>query len=264
MGRILIAVKEAKLRSSLSAAFKVSGNTVIEAGDAGACLEILEKQPPDGLVLDPGLPGLEASQLLRHVRRNATLASMDISLLARGMDGARWESLGRQFFDLVVEEEGATAAGALASGTVKGAGRSAKARESAQRPVKTRTLRGRGAPAESKQRILVVEDDGSYCILLGTEFQSHGWETEGADCAEAALEFLSRKGNEVEAVLSDINLPGMDGVELARRVRVGHPKVKVVLMTGMPRDRYPVPPEGVPILPKPISVKQLMAAMKFL
>lgn len=68
----------------------------------------------------------------------------------------------------------------------------------------------------------------------------------------------------MEAVLSDINLPGMDGVEFAKRVRMGHPGVKVVLMTGMPRDRYPTPPEGVPILPKPISVKQLMAAMRFL
>jgi CheY-like chemotaxis protein len=252
VARVLIAVKDAKERSSLASAYRVTGNTVVEAADAASCLEVLEKAPPDAMVLDPRLSGLESSQLLRHVRRNTGLATMKVSLLAHGMTPDLWEFLGRQFFDLVVEEEGAQAAGRLASG----AGKARPAR------TKTKTL-SRGGSGDVK-RILVVEDEPAYCILLGTEFQSLGWETEGADSAEAALEFMAAKGGRVDAVLSDINLPGMDGCALAHRIKVGHPEMKVVLMTGMPKERYPTPPKGVPILPKPISVRLLMAAMKFL
>ncbi len=252
MAKVLIAAKNAKERASLASAYRVTGNTVVEAADAGSCLEILEKAPPDAMVLDPRLPGLESSRLLRHVRRNPGLSAMKVSLLAHGMDAALWEFLGRQFFDLVVEEEGAQAAGRLAAGA--GTGKGGKA-------TKTKTL---ARDAGEVRRILVVEDEPSYCILLGTEFQSLGWETEGADSAEAALEFLAKSGGKVDAVLSDINLPGMDGCALAHKIKVGHPEMKVVLMTGMPKDRYPTPPKGVPILPKPISVRLLMAAMKFL
>jgi DNA-binding response OmpR family regulator len=248
LAKVLIAAGDAKQRKALVKAYKVSGNTVVEAGDAATCLDFLEKAPPEALVLDPRLPGLEASQLLRHIRRNPALAPMKVSLLAHGMDAGLWEFLGRQFFDLVVEEEGAQAAGALAA--------------EPSRPRAARTRKASGEEDGAGRRILVVEDEPSYCILLGTEFQSHGWETIGADSAEAALEMLVKE--KVDAVLSDINLPGISGCDLAHRIRVGHPGLKIVLMTGMPKDRYPTPPKGVPILPKPISVRQLMAAMRFL
>jgi len=249
LARILVAAPDARNREELAKAFRVSGNSVQEAADASACLQALERKAPDALVLDPRLPGLEEFRLLHRIRRDPALASMKVSLLAHGMTPALWEHLGRQFFDLVVEEEGAGAAGALAAGVAAGG------------PPRRKGA-GKKAAAVTARRILVVEDEPTYCLLLGNQFQSMGWTTVGADSAEAALDHLRRE--KVDAVLSDINLPGMEGNELAERVRRDHPEVKVVLMTGMPQDRYPAVPKEVPILPKPISVRELMSAMRFL
>ena len=254
MPNVLVAVSDSVDRKTVADAFRLTGNGVVEAADAGACLEILEKQPPEALVLDPRLPGLEASQLLRHLRRNPALAAMRVSLLAHSMDSKQWEFLGRQFFDLVVEQTGIDAAGVLAA-----PGPTPRPRKSAKSTrVLKKTLEGK----DDVRRILVVEDEPTYCILLGTEFQAYGWATLGADCAETGIEML--KNEKVDAVLSDINLPGMMGSELAFKVRKEYPRVKVVLMTGMPKDRYPKVPKDVPILPKPISVKELMSAMRFI
>lgn len=254
MANILVAVGDAVDRKTLADAFRLTGNGVVEAADAGGCLEILEKQPPEALVLDPRLPGLESSQLLRHLRRNPAFASMRVSLLAHSMDSKQWEFLGRQFFDLVVEQSGIEAAGVLAA-----PGPSARSRKGAKT---TRLLKKTLEGKDDVKRILVVEDEPTYCILLGTEFQAYGWGTLGADCAETGLDIL--KNEKVDAVLSDINLPGMMGHELAFKVRKEFPRVKIVLMTGMPKDRYPKVPKDVPILPKPISVKELMQAMRFI
>ncbi len=259
MAKILIAAADTETRKNISSAFRLTGNTVVEASDAGACLDILEKQPPDALVLDPRLPGLEASQLLRHVRRNPALVSMRVSLLARDMDPALWEFLGRQFFDVVVEGGGATAVGLLGGvGSGGGGGDSARVRKGPKTRASKKTL----VAKEEVHRILVIEDEPTYCVLLGTEFQALGWQTLAVDSAEAGLEVLRKET--VDAVLSDINLPGMRGSDLAFQVRKEYPGIKVILMTGMPKDRYPKVPKEVPVLPKPISVKELMAAMRFL
>jgi CheY-like chemotaxis protein len=250
---VLIAVVDPEERRTVASGYRLTGNDVLEAADAAACLAHLEKSHPDALVLDPRLPGLEDSQLLRIVRRSPALSGMKVSLLAHDMDADRWEFLGRQFFDVVVEESGVDLAGALAAGPSP-----AKKR----RTGGARTSKSMASAEGGSKTILVVEDEPTYGVLLGTEFRAMGWETLGAESGEAALEVL--RAEKVEAVLSDINLPGMGGGELAFKLRSEMPAVKVVLMTGLPRDRYPKVPKDVPILPKPISVKELMAAMKFM
>jgi DNA-binding response OmpR family regulator len=252
LARILIASEDANLRSALARAYRLTGHVVVEAGDAVACLAEIEKKPPGALVLDPRLPGLEGSSLLRLVRRNPALSGTRLSLLAHDMDAKLWEYLGRQYFDLVVEEEGPEAAGVLA------------ARETVAAARRTRGKSGKAgtAAAGPARRILIVEDEPTYAILLGTEFQSQGWAVSTADSAEKAMDVLSREP--VDAVLSDVNLPGSSGCDLAFALREKFAKVNVVLMSGMPRERIPAFPRDVPLLPKPISVRQLMAAMRFL
>ena len=254
MAIILIASADRDERSAIAKAYRVTGHSVVEAQDAAAALDLLEKKPPDALVLDPRLPGLEASSLLRHLRRNPGLTGMRVSLLAHEMDAILWEFLGRQFFDLVVEERGHAAAGLLAAGETD--------RAAPRGPRSRAGRKSKAAPAEARRRILVVEDEPTYGVLLGTEFGALGWTAVSVPTAEAALELLGKEP--LDAVLSDVNLPGMNGCELAFAIRDRFPAIKVLLMTGMPRDRVPKAPPDTPLLPKPISVRQLMAAMRYL
>ncbi|MFP3939830.1 MAG: sigma-54-dependent transcriptional regulator [Thermoanaerobaculia bacterium] len=66
-------------------------------------------------------------------------------------------------------------------------------------------------------RILVVEDDDALRRLLLEEIEDLGWTGDGAASAEEALERLDR--TPVDVVVSDLRLPGLDGMELLERVR---------------------------------------------
>jgi CheY-like chemotaxis protein len=255
---ILVATADQDERTAVARAYRVTGHSVVEAADAASCLRALEKKTPDALVFDPRLPGLETSALLRSIRRNPVLAGMRISLLAHDMDASLWEFLGRQFFDLVVEARGAAAAGQLAAGETAAAAPAKTGKGSKSKAAR----KSKAASADAPRRILVVEDEPTYGLLLGTEFGALGWSAVSATSAEQALELLEREA--VDAVLSDVNLPGMDGCELAFSLRKSRPKLRVMLMTGLPRDRVPKMPPDTPLLPKPISVRQLMAAMRYL
>lgn len=65
--------------------------------------------------------------------------------------------------------------------------------------------------------ILVVEDNLTNQLLTTSVLMRDGFETEVADCAEDALEFLKRRRPDL--ILMDVQLPGMDGLTFTRMLR---------------------------------------------
>jgi DNA-binding NtrC family response regulator len=84
----------------------------------------------------------------------------------------------------------------------------------------------------SQPSILIVDDELLIRDLLYDFFNGQGWDTIVADSGEKALEIIESK--DVDLVLSDIRMPGMDGLELTAELRQMHPDIPVVLMTGYP------------------------------
>lgn len=86
-------------------------------------------------------------------------------------------------------------------------------------------------------RVLVVDDDLSFLRTVATALRASGFETIIAPDAETALALLHAL--RPDAMLIDVNLPGIDGVELARRVKDDeqHRDVPVVLMSAYGRPR---------------------------
>lgn len=78
--------------------------------------------------------------------------------------------------------------------------------------------------------ILLVEDDHALREALGITLQLGGYEYRAVDCAEAALNALQKES--FGLVISDVNMPGMDGHELLSLVRKRYPQVPVLLMTA--------------------------------
>lgn len=78
--------------------------------------------------------------------------------------------------------------------------------------------------------ILLVEDDHALREALGITLQLGGYEYRGVDCAEAALCALQEEP--FGMIISDVNMPGMDGHELLALVRQRYPQVPVLLMTA--------------------------------
>ena len=80
-----------------------------------------------------------------------------------------------------------------------------------------------------KKRILVVDDDRFVRDVLVRFFSISGYEALPAGSGEEALGVL--RENKVDLVVTDVNMPGMDGLELTRRIRDSF-GIDVIVMTG--------------------------------
>src|SRR5437867_2206593 len=79
-----------------------------------------------------------------------------------------------------------------------------------------------------KRRILVVEDEEKLCRVLELQLSSSGFEVEKCGAAEDALKCVDR----VDLVLTDLRLPGMDGLQLLASIRQQNAHVPVIVMTA--------------------------------
>jgi two-component system, NtrC family, response regulator AtoC len=79
-------------------------------------------------------------------------------------------------------------------------------------------------------RILVVEDDAAIREALEDILGDLGYEIVGAATAQIALEELERR--DADIVLTDVKMPGMDGIELCRRLNGDAPHIPVIVMTA--------------------------------
>jgi CheY-like chemotaxis protein len=83
-----------------------------------------------------------------------------------------------------------------------------------------------------KQLILVVEDDAANLLFATTVLEGEGFAVEGAESAEAALKRVRRRSPDL--ILTDIQLPGMDGLELTKKLKQdpATAAIPIVAMTG--------------------------------
>lgn len=79
-------------------------------------------------------------------------------------------------------------------------------------------------------QILVVEDEKDEGEVLCDLLAEHKYKAIHVDSAEAALASLSE--GHFDVVISDVNMPGLNGIQLCERVRQSHPDVPVILSTG--------------------------------
>jgi two-component system KDP operon response regulator KdpE len=79
-------------------------------------------------------------------------------------------------------------------------------------------------------RILIVDDEPPIRRLLKTSLAAQDYRVEEAENGEAALEFLGR--NKVDLVVLDLGLPGMDGLELVRRLRTNGSATPIVILSS--------------------------------
>lgn len=89
-----------------------------------------------------------------------------------------------------------------------------------------------GSRVGQKGRVLLVDDEEELLDVLGRGLRARGHEVEAVDDPRAALALIEKK--EFDVVVSDISMPGMDGIMLLRAVRERNLDLPVVLMTGSP------------------------------
>ncbi|ETI66071.1 response regulator [Neobacillus novalis] len=81
-----------------------------------------------------------------------------------------------------------------------------------------------------KEKILIVDDQFGIRILLNEVFQKEGYQTFQAANGIQALDIV--KKHDPDLVLLDMKIPGMDGIEILKRMKVIDPDIRVIIMTA--------------------------------
>src|SRR6478736_3612756 len=81
-----------------------------------------------------------------------------------------------------------------------------------------------------KEKILIVDDQFGIRILLNEVFQKEGYQTFQAANGVQALEIVTN--HDPDLVLLDMKIPGMDGIEILKRMKVINPDIRVIIMTA--------------------------------
>lgn len=110
--------------------------------------------------------------------------------------------------------------------------------------------------------ILVVEDNveiGRFCTQILDDL---GYGTTLAQTAEAGLAEIEAAPSRFDAVFSDVVMPGMGGLELAKRLRATHPGLPVVLTSGYSHVLVQDDAHGFDLVRKPYSAAQVDGALR--
>ncbi len=114
-------------------------------------------------------------------------------------------------------------------------------------------------------RILVVDDNADILANVSDYLSMRGWSVESCTTSATAWERLSEC--QIDLLVLDIGLPGMDGVSLCRRIRIDNKKLPILMLTA--RDTVDDRVEGLAAgaddyLVKPFSLRELAARIEAL
>ncbi len=112
--------------------------------------------------------------------------------------------------------------------------------------------------------VMVVEDQKMLRELIGETLEAYGYRTLLADSGEAALALLDDTQQQVDLLLTDIVMPGMNGVELGGRATILRPALRVLYMSGyapQPKHRELFSTERAAFLQKPFAPDELLAKL---
>ena len=113
---------------------------------------------------------------------------------------------------------------------------------------------------DGSETVLVVEDEDTIRSLASNVLQSHGYRVLEALSARDAMRLSEKEGGAIDLLLTDVVMPQISGRELAERLLVLRPGIKVLFMSGYTDDaviRHGVLQEGTAFLQKPFVPNDL-------
>ena len=113
-------------------------------------------------------------------------------------------------------------------------------------------------------RVLIVDDEESMRLLVARAIAMDGHQTVTAQDGAEALEILTREQGRFDLLLTDIQMPVMDGIALALATARDFPKLTILLMTGFADQReraYGLNAIAHDVISKPFSVADIRTAV---
>jgi len=203
--KILVVDDDPYLRDLLIETLSTIGYDTCSASDAGQALDVLKTNKVELVITDIKMPGMNGIALAETIRKEHPglplifITGVFTPSIVKQIEGQ--PILSKPFRIGQLEE--------LINQTISG--------EQSKENV-------------SKDNILVVEDDDSFRLMLLETLKLSGYSVQGAAEADEALKILAK--GEIGAVITDVKMPGMNGLDLSRHIKHVYPQIPVILVTA--------------------------------
>jgi DNA-binding NtrC family response regulator len=265
------------------------GSRVALSGEEA--LRLLEDEAPDVMVLDLRMPGIDGMQVLERVKQEHPRVQViiltghgsekeeeearrlgafeylqkptDTSDLLKTVRSA-WKKGLRFLKDSKDEFDRSMTAAALAEG---GATEMAREKLREPRPQRVDTPPASAAhetePAARALSVLFVDDEEDFVRTMAERMEMREVGSEVALNGQQALQMLEQEIPDV--MVLDLRMPGIDGMEVLRRVKKTYPQIEVIIMTGHGSDADEEEARRLgafDYLRKPVDINDLMETVR--
>ena len=121
------------------------------------------------------------------------------------------------------------------------------------------------APDAPQATVLLVDDEEAVRNVSRRILSRAGFDVRACSGGAEALEAAATMGPGIDAVVTDMMMPGMSGRELIDRLVVVYPQIPIIVITGFTADvdtRVPMPPQVQKIIEKPFAAADLVGAVR--
>jgi DNA-binding NtrC family response regulator len=248
-------------------------------------LQVLETDPPDVIVLDLRMPGIQGMEVLERVRRDHPHIQV---IILTGHGGETEEAEARRLGAFEYLQKPADT-GALVK-TIQGAWRRSvqmakellkESREEFDRSMTAAALAEGGMPEAAAGlmdrskgldpepvrtgalKVLLVDDEEDYVRTMAERMEMREVGSDVALNGEQALAMV--EGDVPDVMVLDLKMPGMGGLEVLERVKKRYPQVQVIILTGHGSDAEEVEARRLgafDYLSKPVDINDLMERVR--
>jgi two-component system alkaline phosphatase synthesis response regulator PhoP len=222
--RILVVDDEAAVRTLLRRLLTMQSYDVIEAEDGPTALTLLRSERPDMVLLDVSLPVQDGLDVLANVRRESEVPV--ILVTARSDESDRVVGLRMGADDYVVK------------------------------PFSSAELSARIESVLRRSRVRSSARSGARLTFGTLEIDVETREV----CIEG--EVVTTTAREFDLLVTDVVMPRVNGVELAKRMHIDHPEIPVLFVSGYADTATREDLRGAEVLIKPFLLRELTAKVR--
>ncbi len=114
-------------------------------------------------------------------------------------------------------------------------------------------------PEEIKADVLLVDDEEKFLKFLSQRMEGRGLKVDTSTSGEEALKKV--KGKDFDAIILDLAMPGMSGLETLKHIRSENPDVQIIMLTGhasVEKGVEAIKAGAVDFLEKPADINKIM------